>query len=35
MLIDKVVVYGEDALEIVWKVENPVQTRETNDKNGV
>lgn len=23
MLIDKVVVYGEDAIEIVWKVGNP------------
>lgn len=22
-LIEKVVVYGEDAMEIVWKVENP------------
>lgn len=23
VLIEKVVVYGEDAMEIVWKVENP------------
>ena len=35
MLIDKVVVYGENALEIVWKIENPFQTKEANDKNGV
>lgn len=34
-LIDKVVVYGADAIEIVWKVENPFQTRENNDKDGV
>lgn len=24
-LIDKVIVYGEDAIEIVWKVDNPFQ----------
>lgn len=29
MLIDKVVVYGEDAIEIVWKVGNPFQTEIT------
>ena len=34
-LIDKVVVYGADAIEIVWKVGNPFQTRENNDKDGV
>lgn len=33
--IDKVVVYGADAIEIVWKVGNPFQTRENNDKDGV
>lgn len=25
MLIEKVVVYGEDAMEIVWKVRNPFE----------
>ncbi len=35
MLIDKVIVYGVDAIEIVWKVENPFQARENNDKDGV
>ena len=30
--IDRVIVYGVDAIEIVWKVENPFQTRENNDK---
>ena len=25
-LIDKVVVYGEDAIEIVWKVRNPFES---------
>ena len=35
MLIDKVIVYGADAIEIVWKVGNPFQTRENNDKDGV
>lgn len=29
MLIDRVVVYGEDAIEIVWKVGNPFQTEIT------
>ena len=29
MLIDKVVVYGEDAIEIVWKVGNPFQAEIT------
>lgn len=24
MLMEKVVVYGEDAIEIVWKVANPL-----------
>ena len=28
-LIDKVVVYGEDAIEIVWKVGNPFQAEIT------
>ena len=27
-LIDKVIVYGADAIEIVWKVENSFRTRE-------
>lgn len=35
MLIDKVIVYGADAIEIIWKVGNPFQPRETNDKNSV
>ena len=35
MLIDKVIVYGADAIEIVWKVGNPFQTRENSDKDGV
>lgn len=25
MLVEKVVVYGEDAMEIVWKVRNPFE----------
>jgi len=29
VLIDKVIVYGEDAIEIVWKVGNPFQTEIT------
>ncbi len=29
MMIDKVVVYGEDAIEIVWKVGNPFQVEIT------
>ena len=32
VLIDKVIVYGGDAIEIVWKVENPFQKREANGK---
>jgi len=28
-LIEKVVVYGEDAMEIVWKVENPFSSAES------
>lgn len=28
-LIDKVIVYGEDAIEIVWKVGNPFETEIT------
>lgn len=27
VLIEKVVVYGEDAMEIVWKVENPFDNK--------
>lgn len=27
-LIEKVVAYGEDAMEIVWKVRNPFNDRE-------
>lgn len=34
-LIDKVIVYGADAIEIVWKVGNPFQTSENNDKDSV
>lgn len=29
VLIDKVIVYGEDAIEIVWKVGNPFRTETT------
>ena len=29
VLIDKVIVYGEDAIEIVWKVSNPFRTETT------
>ena len=29
VLIDKVIVYGSDAIEIVWKVGNPFRTETT------